>query len=173
MKKAVIVVAIIITILTLNKQEQVAIPKESIRFRVIANSDSTEDQSLKRTLVNNLTTNINFQEMANQDINMTRKNIKNSLPEFKRVIETTLEASKSNQAYSLNYGQNYFPKKEYNNIIYDEGYYESLVITLGDGQGKNFWCVLFPPLCLIEKEETTTDKVEYKSLIKEIIDKYF
>lgn len=173
MKKAVIVVAIIITILTLNKQEQVTIPKESIRFRVIANSDSTEDQSLKRTLVNNLTTNINFQEMANQDINMTRKNIKNSLPEFKRVIEATLEASKSNQAYSLNYGQNYFPKKEYNNIIYDEGYYESLVITLGDGQGKNFWCVLFPPLCLIEKEETTTDKVEYKSLIKEIIDKYF
>ena len=47
------------------------------------------------------------------------------------------------------------------------------MITLGDGLGDNFWCVLFPPLCLLEAEETDTDEVEYTSFIKEIIDKYF
>lgn len=65
---------------------------------------------------------------------------------------------------------NYFPEKEYKGVKYDEGYYESLVITLGEGKGKNWWCVLFPPLCLVEAEES--DKVEYKFFIKELIDKY-
>ena len=47
--------------------------------------------------------------------------------------------------------------------------YESLLVTLGKGKGKNWWCVLFPPLCLMETDEN----VEYKFYVKEIIDKYF
>ena len=48
------------------------------------------------------------------------------------------------------------------------------MVTLGNGQGKNFWCVLFPPLCLLEAEEGKEEKeVEYKSFVKEMIDKYF
>ena len=65
---------------------------------------------------------------------------------------------------------NYFPSKEYKGVKYEEGYYESLVITLGKGEGDNWWCVLFPPLCLIEGEEDT--EVEYKSIVMEILDKY-
>ena len=49
--------------------------------------------------------------------------------------------------------------------------YESLVITLGKGEGDNWWCVLFPPLCLLEENENTQD-VEYHFLVKDIIDKY-
>ena len=58
----------------------------------------------------------------------------------------------------------------YKGIYYEEGEYESLVITLGEGIGNNFWCVLFPPLCLIDENE---EEVEYTSFIKELIDKYF
>ena len=43
--------------------------------------------------------------------------------------------------------------------------YESLVITLGEGKGDNFWCILFPPLCMIEDNE----EYEYKSIIKDLI----
>ena len=50
--------------------------------------------------------------------------------------------------------------------------YESLVITLGTGEGDNWWCVLFPPLCLVEADENTTSDAEYTFFIKEIIDKY-
>ena len=50
--------------------------------------------------------------------------------------------------------------------------YESLVITLGEGAGNNFWCVLFPPLCLLDTEEEP-ENVEYTSFVKEVIDKYF
>ena len=69
---------------------------------------------------------------------------------------------------------NYFPKKVYKGVTYEAGNYESLVITLGDGLGKNWWWVMFPPLCLLEAEETEeTTEVEYKFFIKELIDKYF
>ena len=46
-------------------------------------------------------------------------------------------------------------------------------MTLGNGDGNNWWCVLFPPLCLMETNQDSLDEVEYKSFIKEIIDKYF
>ena len=69
---------------------------------------------------------------------------------------------------------NYFPEKKYKGTVYKEGEYESLVVTLGDGLGANFWCVLFPPLCLLDAEdEEQLSNVEYKSFIKELIDKYF
>ena len=90
-----------------------------------------------------------------------------------KVIEKTIENEPYNNTYNINYGTNHFPEKEYKGVIYQEGDYESLVITLGEGLGDNFWCVLFPPLCLLEAEDTETDKVEYTSFIKEIIDKYF
>ena len=65
----------------------------------------------------------------------------------------------------------FFPKKEYKGVVYKEGEYESLLITLGKGQGDNFWCVLFPPLCVMEEDETKD--VEYKWFIKDILEKYF
>ena len=73
----------------------------------------------------------------------------------------------------VNYGMNYFPEKTYKGVKYKEGEYESLVVTLGKGEGNNFWCVLFPPLCLLEAEEDDTNEVEYTSFVKELIDKYF
>jgi stage II sporulation protein R len=68
---------------------------------------------------------------------------------------------------------NYFPRKEYKDVIYEEGEYESLVVEIGDAKGDNFWCVLFPPLCLLEGEEENKESIKYTSFIKEIIDKYF
>ena len=74
--------------------------------------------------------------------------------------------------YSINYGNNYFPKKVYQEVEYPEGNYESLVITLGDGLGDNWWCVLFPPLCLLEAQEENIKDINYTFYIKELIDKY-
>ena len=77
-------------------------------------------------------------------------------------------------SYTIDYGMHPFPEKKYKGITYEAGEYESLLVTLGSGEGDNWWCVLFPPLCLLEAEETTnTSDIEYKSFIKEIIEKYF
>ncbi len=164
MKKTLILIAIIIVIMSLNTNETIIIPKESIRFRVIANSNSQEDQMIKEKVVSKLKKNLSSLTYTPKNINDTRKSIKDNL----KIIDETLKQEVKD--YSINYGYNYFPEKVYKGIYYEEGEYESLVITLGEGIGNNFWCVLFPPLCLIDEEQ---DEVEYTTFIKELIDKYF
>lgn len=167
MKKIIIILAVLITILVINKEEKVIIPKDSIRFRVIASSNSLEDQELKRKIITNLKDNIKKTEDFN-NISDTRKYIQEELPEFNKIVDKTIKDNNSKQVFHINYGKNYFPRKVYKDVVYEEGDYESLVITLGEGTGNNFWCVLFPPLCLIDDQDT-----EYKSFVKEIVDKYF
>ena len=53
------------------------------------------------------------------------------------------------------------------------GIYESLVITIGEGNGDNWWCVLFPPLCLLEAEKTEIEEVEYQFFVKKMLTKFF
>ena len=166
MKKIIIVVSIIICILVINKENN-DIPKESIRFRIVANSNNSKDQILKREILNNLKSSLKVPNNIS-NINEARDYYQKQLPTFNKIVEKTLVDNNDNRKYSINYGLNYFPEKKYQNKKYASGEYESLVITIGDGLGKNFWCVLFPPLCLVDK-----DNKNYSSVIKEIMDKYF
>ena len=172
MKKLVIILAIVTTILVINKEEKIVIPKEAIRFRVIANSNSAEDQGIKKKIVNNLNQEIRKITTLNTSLKNSRNNIKKEIPSFAKVVHNTLAEQNMNLEFTIDYGMNYFPEKEYKGIVYEEGEDDSLVITLGDGQGENFWCVLFPPLCLLDTNEVPKD-VEYTSFVKELIDKYF
>ncbi len=164
MKKTLIILAILVITMSTLKTRAITIPKESIRFRVIANSNSKEDQMIKERVVSKLKNNLKSLKYTPKNINDTRQSIKDNL----KVIDETLKQEVKD--YSINYGYNYFPEKVYKGIYYEEGEYESLVITLGEGVGNNFWCVLFPPLCLIDENE---EEVEYTSFIKELINKYF
>ena len=163
MKKTILILSIIILVLSLNKHEY-KIPKDSIRFRVIANSNNYNDQEIKRKVVENLKSNL-INTYKSTNIVETREYLENNLPLFTNIVENTLNGNKD---FHINYGKNYFPEKEYDNVTYPEGDYESLVVTLGSGEGDNFWCVLFPPLCFEEKSD-----YHYKSFIKEIFDKIF
>lgn len=165
MKKTIIILSIIILLLVINKSSN-RIPNDSIRFRVIANSNDYNSQRLKKKVVDNLKSNlINTNKFTN--IVETREFLKENLPLYTNIVDKTLKDNNYNEDFHINYGKNYFPEKTYNNEIYPEGEYESLVITLGEGEGDNFWCVLFPPLCFEEKTD-----YKYKSFIKEIINKF-
>ena len=96
----------------------------------------------------------------------SRTALENNLLLFEKNINNTLKRENSQTTFRINYGMNYF------RVIYKEGNYESLVVTLGDGLGENFWCVLFPPLCLLEGEEENAKDVEYHILVKDILKKY-
>lgn len=171
MKKLLVALTIFITILSLNKEDKIIIPKEAIRFRVIASSNTENDQYIKRQVVKDLNTEIKNLSFKNNTLETTRTNIKESIPKVKTIVNNTLNRINANNKFFVKYGMNYFPQKEYQGIVYEAGEYESLVITLGDGKGENFWCVLFPPLCLLDTKEKP-ENIEYKSFVKEIIDKY-
>ena len=169
MKKALIIISIIITILVYNKEyDKIQIPENSIRIRVIANSNNIEDQVLKLKVKEKVESKL-YEKLDNtKDINIARNKIKSTLPEIENIVNN--ETNGTN--YNINYGDNYFPKKELNGINYKEGNYESLVVTLGDGLGDNWWCVLFPPLCLLEANEDNFDDITYTSYLQELINKY-
>jgi len=156
MKKIIILLSIVSSLYLFNNQNDIIIPKDAIRFRIIANSNSIEDQSIKNTIKDDLIENI-FPNI-NNNIEDNLENIKN-------------EINKYNIDYDISYGSNYFPEKKYKGITYPQGYYKSLVITLGNGVGNNFWCVMYPPLCLVEKN-SSTDNIEYKSLVIDTLKKY-
>lgn len=140
------------------------IPEDAIRIRVIANSNDKKDQQLKSDIKDDLEKYL-YNELKNiKGVNNADKKIWEIIPNLKKVI------SKYTNNYELNYGLNYFPEKEYKGITYPEGEYKSLVVTLGNGLGNNWWCVLFPPLCLLEGKES--DDVEYRSFVIDTINKY-
>ena len=163
----------IIVITENNTTEEIVIPNDAIRIRVIAPSDSIEDQKLKGNVKRSIQGQLSEMLKDVKTIDQAREVLNKNLSDVEYTVKTELKRNNSNINFNVNYGLNYFPIKEYKGITYDDGYYESLVITLGQGQGKNWWCVLFPPLCLMDEEEENMENVEYKSFIKEVLDKYF
>ncbi len=161
--KKIIVLLFALTIIYISKsEEEIIIPTNSIRYRIIANSDSTKDQMLKMNIKEKLDEEILPILSDSNSIEDSRLLIKDNLDNIENIV------SKYTDDFDVNYGKNYFPEKTYKGINYDAGNYESLVITLGSGLGKNWWCVLYPPLCLIDEN---TNDVEYTTLVKEILKK--
>ena len=151
--------------------KNIKIPNDAIRIRIIPNSNSSFDQDIKLKVKDKLEITMYDLLKAAESSEEAKEIIQNNLELVDKDVKKILSDENYDKGYTINFGKNYFPEKEYKGVKYEEGYYESLLITLGKGEGDNWWCVLFPPLCLIEGEEDT--EVEYKSIIMEILNKYF
>ena len=176
MKKIILIILAGLTLFTVynraEENETIKIPDSAIRFRVLANSNSPRDQKIKQDIAKKMQNELYMLLKSTKNISEARGAINNNMDNFNSILKE--ETKDLEYSYTIDYGMHEFPEKEYKGVVYDEGYYESLLVTLGEGKGDNFWCVLFPPLCLMEAEETDdTTEVEYKSFIKEIIEKYF
>lgn len=164
MKKIIYTMLIIVVMLLwITNEKNKMLPSESIRFRIVANSNSNVDQTTKLLIRKDLESHLFPLLEDSKSSEETKFIIENN----QQVIKSVLE--KYNVPYSINYGKNYFPEKIYDGIIYEEGEYESLVISLGNASGNNWWCVMYPPLCLLESNTQKSEKTEYKSYIWEII----
>ena len=162
MKKLITLLAFISFIFLLTSNSSLEIPTESIRFRIIASSNSFKEQQLKQKIKNDLVNNIIPNILTDVSIQESKNLINNSINKIEDIL------NKYDISYKINFGQNFFPQKDYQGITYPAGNYESLVITLGEGLGDNWWCVLYPPLCLIENNFDSSN-IEYRSYIKDII----
>ncbi len=169
MKKLFLILLIFIMIITGCADDKVVIPKDAIRFRVLANSNSPYDQKLKEQVRDSLQKELYNVLKDSKSSNEVRVLINDNMNNFKTILDD--EMKNQPYSYTIDYGIHEFPEKIYKGVTYEAGDYESLLVTLGAGEGDNWWCVLFPPLCLIEAEEST--EVEYKFFIKELIEKYF
>ncbi|MGG3888485.1 stage II sporulation protein R [Metabacillus fastidiosus] len=130
--------------------EPVVIPDEAIRLRILANSDSDEDQALKRKVRDEVNKEITKWVEKLTSIEAARRLINDRLPEIERIVEDVMKEEELVQSYDVDFDNVSFPTKLYGDYIYPAGEYEAILITLGEGNGANWWCVLFPPLCFLD-----------------------
>lgn len=136
-----------------------------IRFHVIANSDSDEDQKLKLK-VRDVVINYLYPYMKDvKNLDESRKIIKEKNDEVIKLVNKVIKQNGYNYSVESRLSRENFPEKEYGNIIFPQGNYEAYRIIIGDGEGHNWWCVMFPPLCFADetkenvKSEQNTEKL--------------
>ncbi len=161
---------VISLIIIANLKEEDYLLKDTIRFRVISNNDSVKDTLIKQK-VSKRVSNIIFDKGKNKED--ARNNIINNINKIEKEIKDVLKDNNYDKEFNVNYGYNYFPEKEYKGEILAPGNYESLVITIGQGKGKNYWCILYPPLCTIKDDNSVSNKIEYKFRFIEVIKNIF
>lgn len=128
-----------------------AIPDQSIRLRILANSDKPEDQAIKRQVRDAIIAQMNEWVTGPQSIDEARQIVQRNLPVLEKVVRDTLVTNGLGSIpYSVELGQVPFPTKMYGSRVYPAGNYEALRVSLGEGKGQNWWCVLFPPLCFVD-----------------------
>lgn len=153
-------------------KDNIVIPNNALRLRIIANSNDNYDQNVKLEVKESVENDMYDLLKNTKSIEEARTIISNNLSSIDEDVNNVLNNINYDKGYSINYGYNYFPEKQYKGITYKEGMYESLVVTIGEGKGDNWWCVMFPPFCLIEAHDNHTSNIEYKWLVKEILHKY-
>ena len=80
----------------------------------------------------------------------SKKGHPRGLPQLQQIAENVLIEENVNQSVKVEFGEVEFPTKLYGEFLYPAGEYEAILITLGEGKGANWWCVLFPPLCFLD-----------------------
>lgn len=127
------------------------IPDEAIRLRILANSDNEADQQLKEIIRDEVSDEISGWVEHLTDIDEARNLIESRIPIIEKTVIQLLEQENIQQNLKVEYGKNVtFPLKLYDSYLYPAGEYEAVLITLGEGKGSNWWCVLFPPLCFLD-----------------------
>ncbi|MFC4077332.1 stage II sporulation protein R [Salinithrix halophila] len=146
--------------------EKASIPEQAIRLRILANSDNARDQWLKRQVRDSILKEMGTWAEKPKSLEEARSMLQADLPKLERIAQQTVKKHGFSYPVRLDFGQVPFPTKLYGDQVYPAGEYEALLITIGEGKGDNWWCVLFPPLCFVdmsngdavpeeEKEENT------------------
>ena len=122
--------------------------EELIRLHVVANSDSPEDQGIKLRVRDAVTESLAKAMADVKDVEQAKAYLRENLPKIQAVANRTLEAAGLDPTAVATLCRERFDIRHYDTFTLPAGVYESLRITIGDGEGKNWWCVVFPSLCL-------------------------
>jgi len=148
-------------ILTLTAgRDAAAISDGVLRFHIVANSDSSEDQALKLKVRDGIATLTDqlFAQAENKEaaLQIAKQNV--------ALLQTTatdiLRKNDCTDAVQVEIKNLFFPTKTYENITFPAGEYDAIHITIGKGEGQNFWCVMFPALCVPSATKENTKLLE-------------
>ena len=143
---------------TLPTEAEAAIYTDTIRLHILAASDSEEDQRLKLELRDELLASYGVKLKSSKDIEAAREQITNMLPEIEAFLEKEVAERGYDYDVTATLSEEWYDTREYESFTLPKGKYTSLRIIIDKGEGKNWWCVMFPPICLdIATEKAPTD----------------
>ena len=173
--KKVIVVAVIVALLAIIL---FAVPSENrnadyLRIHIRADSNADADQSVKyavkAVVIEYLTPKLAYADSKAKAMAV----VKNELTSLERVANNVLANKGFGYKCHARVASENFPCRTYGNLTLESGLYDALILDLGSGNGNNWWCVVYPPLCFVGGENNGTNSIVYRSLLKEIVDKFF
>lgn len=141
-----------------------------VRLHILANSDSDEDQQLKIKVRDDIIAYLDPLLESAENVEKTKEIIANNIEEIEKEAEKSIK--KHGYAYNVTavLGKSEFPQKSYNGTTFPAGKYDALKIIIGEGNGQNWWCVLYPQLCFSYSESgelPPTSKTKLKNVLTE------
>ena len=140
-----------------NSSLQKGIAEEIIRFHVLANSDSTQDQALKLRVKDTLVKSLSPFLQDADTIDEARIILSGKLSYIQKIAEDTILQNGYHYSVAVSLENCYFPLKIYGDYTFPQGTYEALRVQIGEAEGKNWWCVMFPPLCFVDETYSIVD----------------
>ncbi len=125
-----------------------AIRENVLRLHVIANSDSTSDQNLKLTVRDELLKSGSFAVSNSKNKTQAKKAVTDNLEFLRLTAQKTVYDEGYGYDVKVEVTKSYFPTRQYDDITLPAGYYDAVKVVIGEGEGENWWCVMFPCLCL-------------------------
>ena len=142
---------------------------EIIRLHVLANSNSEEDQALKLVVKDEIS--LFFEELLEgcEDLSKAKRIISENSENIISVAESCIKRNGYEYTVSMSQGQAVYPRREYAGLTFPAGSYYSVRISIGDGHGRNWWCVLFPSLtnCCTTVERCDSESCESLSVFSD------
>ena len=147
---------------------QQGISEKIMRFHVVANSDSDQDQELKLKVKEAVVSYISPELEESEDINRSKEILAGKQEEILAVAEQVIRDNGFDYTVTAGFERTYFPTKSYGSYTFPPGEYEAFMIRIGNSRGKNWWCVLYPPLCFIDISHGVVDR-ECGTRLEEIL----
>lgn len=145
------------------------ISEKLIRFHVIANSDEEKDQALKLKVRDEVLKYIQPLLKESKDIDNSREILKKENGNILKIAKAVIEENGYSYEVDSTLSREYFPVKTYGNITLPQGEYEAYRILIGSGEGKNWWCVMFPPICFVDVTKGAVAYEETEKEMKEVL----
>lgn len=119
-----------------------------LRLHIIANSDSTADQELKIKIRDEILKQTDGVFLESDNLNSAKASVINNLSHFEEIANEVIKQNGFDYTADADFGVSEFDTRYYDDFTLPAGEYESLIITLGEGKGKNWWCVVYPTVCV-------------------------
>ena len=136
------------------RQEQDDLADSLLRLHILANSDSAEDQALKAAVRDRVLEEAQTLWPQDATLEEAKQAVSNHLDDLARAGQSVVDAHGYDYPVSASLETCWFPTREYQNFSLPAGNYQALRVVIGRGEGRNWWCVAFPPLCLGAASET-------------------